>query len=417
MKNMSHLCEGCLGALDGTYIDVHVPISEKGWYRNRKGQVSVNVLGVCDMNMRFVYVLTRWKGSAADSRVLRNAINKENGLNIPRGKYYLCDNGYPNCEGFLTPYKGVRYHLNEWTSRRPQTYQEYFNMKHTRARNVVERTFRLLKMRWGYFVVRRGIQSLLQIKSSWVMDCTGIRPGQYGDKMKCVRGRRSWSKIEEDAIILCLINVVIEGWKFENGFKAGFQRELEKGMRRIIPNTDIVATPHINSKIHVWKKEYGALSDLLSKSGIGWNSTTSIIEVEDESVWDSCRRWIEIFGKDRATGENVVDHIDIINEMYKSGMDQDGDVRERFVPLSPEGPVEKDDNLTGKPVDPCLNVMLKGKKRKTIDSDISMLVESLGEFMKFSKVAMTDFNNGVDKGSGSSSENKQLNEIMKGLLD
>ncbi|KAL8475508.1 hypothetical protein ACS0TY_028238 [Phlomoides rotata] len=77
--------QGCLGALDGTYIDVHVPISEKGRYRNRKGQISVNVLGVCDMNMRFVYVLTGWEGSAADSRVLRNEINRENGLKIPRG--------------------------------------------------------------------------------------------------------------------------------------------------------------------------------------------------------------------------------------------------------------------------------------------------------------------------------------------
>ncbi|KAL8506323.1 hypothetical protein ACS0TY_017261 [Phlomoides rotata] len=31
--------------------------------------------------------------------------------------FYLCDNGYPNCEGFLTPYKGVRYHLNEWSNK------------------------------------------------------------------------------------------------------------------------------------------------------------------------------------------------------------------------------------------------------------------------------------------------------------
>ncbi|KAL8471374.1 hypothetical protein ACS0TY_028869 [Phlomoides rotata] len=153
-------------------------------------------------------------------------------------------------------------------------------------------------------------------------------------------------------------------------------------MRRIIPNTDLVAAPHINSKIHVWKKEYGALSDLLSKSGIGWNSTTSMIEVEDEGVWDSCRRvnphvnglryktwpyypqWVEIFGKDRATDENGVDPIDIINDMYKIGMDQDGDVRERFVSLSPEGPVEKDDIIIGKHVDPCLNAMPKGKKGK-----------------------------------------------------
>ncbi|KAL8473355.1 hypothetical protein ACS0TY_030257 [Phlomoides rotata] len=104
--------QGCLGALDGTYIDVH-------------------------------------EGSAADSRVLRDAIHRTNGLHVPRGHYYLCDNGYPNCEGFLTPYKGVRYHLSEWLSRQPETYQEYFNMKHTRARNVIERTFGLLKMRWA----------------------------------------------------------------------------------------------------------------------------------------------------------------------------------------------------------------------------------------------------------------------------
>ncbi|KAL8547944.1 hypothetical protein ACS0TY_007300 [Phlomoides rotata] len=135
--------KGCLGALDGTHVDVHVPAIENGRYRNRKGHISVNVLGVVDTNMKFVYVLSGWEGSAADSRVLRDAINRTS------GNYYLCDNGYPNCEGFLTPYKGIRYHLSEWTSRSPQNSQEYFNMKHTRARNVVERVFGLLKMRWG----------------------------------------------------------------------------------------------------------------------------------------------------------------------------------------------------------------------------------------------------------------------------
>ncbi|KAL8478114.1 hypothetical protein ACS0TY_030125 [Phlomoides rotata] len=61
-------------------------------------------------------------------------------------------------------------------------------------------------------------------------------------------------------------------------------------MRKRLPGTDIVVNPHINSKIHVSKKEYSALSDILSKSGIGWNSTTSMIEVEDEGVWDASKR-------------------------------------------------------------------------------------------------------------------------------
>ncbi|KAL8521243.1 hypothetical protein ACS0TY_011689 [Phlomoides rotata] len=93
--------------------------TEKARYRNRKENVTVNVLGVCDQAMKFVYVLTGWEGSAADSRVLRDAINRTHVLKVPKGNYYLCDNGYPNCEGFLTPYKGVRYHLSEWSSRRP----------------------------------------------------------------------------------------------------------------------------------------------------------------------------------------------------------------------------------------------------------------------------------------------------------
>ncbi|KAL8489563.1 hypothetical protein ACS0TY_025467 [Phlomoides rotata] len=38
--------KGCLDALDGTYIDVHVLAVDQARYRNRKGQTSVNVLGI-----------------------------------------------------------------------------------------------------------------------------------------------------------------------------------------------------------------------------------------------------------------------------------------------------------------------------------------------------------------------------------
>ncbi|XP_012855475.1 PREDICTED: uncharacterized protein LOC105974862 [Erythranthe guttata] len=61
--------EGCLGALDGTYIQVRVPLTDKPRYRNRKGDVSVNVLAVSNVNLNFVYLLTGWEGSAADSRI------------------------------------------------------------------------------------------------------------------------------------------------------------------------------------------------------------------------------------------------------------------------------------------------------------------------------------------------------------
>lgn len=163
--------KGCLGALDGTHIRVKVPVSDKPRYRTRKGEIAVNVLGVCDRDMKFVYVLPGWEGSAADARVLRDAVNRTHGLKVPKGCYYLCDNGYPNSDGFLTPYKSVRYHLNEWgeSSARPRTFQEYFNMKHSRARNVIERTFGLLKMRWG--ILRSPSYYSIKIQNRIIMAC------------------------------------------------------------------------------------------------------------------------------------------------------------------------------------------------------------------------------------------------------
>ncbi|KAL6584211.1 hypothetical protein OROMI_003500 [Orobanche minor] len=142
--------KGCLGALDGTYVDVHVSSKDRPRYRTRKGKISTNVLGVCDTRMRFVYLLPGWEGSAADSRVLRDAVTRPNGLQVPKGNYYLCDNGYANSKGFLVPFRGCRYHLNKWgpTMNRPSNAQEHFNMRHTRARNVIERAFGVLKMRF-----------------------------------------------------------------------------------------------------------------------------------------------------------------------------------------------------------------------------------------------------------------------------
>ena len=81
--------QNCIGALDGTYVSVRVPAIDRAKYWTRKGEISMNVLGVCDRYMNFIYVLPGWEGSAADSRVLRDAITRPNGLKIPRGKTHI----------------------------------------------------------------------------------------------------------------------------------------------------------------------------------------------------------------------------------------------------------------------------------------------------------------------------------------
>ena len=75
-----------MGALDGTYIKVHVPELDKSRYSTRKSEIATNVLGVCSRNMEFIFILPGWEDSASDSRVLRDVIDRPNGLRVPSGK-------------------------------------------------------------------------------------------------------------------------------------------------------------------------------------------------------------------------------------------------------------------------------------------------------------------------------------------
>lgn len=87
------------------------------------------------------------------------------------GCYYLCDNAYANSNGFLTPYRGVRYHLKEFGPgmEAPQDPKEMFNMRHTKARNVIERAFAVLKMRWG--ILRSASFYPIETQIRLIMTC------------------------------------------------------------------------------------------------------------------------------------------------------------------------------------------------------------------------------------------------------
>ncbi|XLR23674.1 hypothetical protein S83_051574, partial [Arachis hypogaea] len=89
-------------------------------FQNRKGDITINVLGVVSLDMQFIYVLVNWEDLAADSRVLRDTLFR-NGFSILQGqKYYLSE---------FNPHN------------QPNIVQELFNMKHSEAKNVIERTF------------------------------------------------------------------------------------------------------------------------------------------------------------------------------------------------------------------------------------------------------------------------------------
>ncbi|WCJ29659.1 hypothetical protein M5689_011276 [Euphorbia peplus] len=66
----------CIGAMDGTHIPAMVSGRDTSSYR-----------------------------SAHDSKVLSDAISRNNGLKVPQGKYFLVDCGFPNRLQFLAPFR------------------------------------------------------------------------------------------------------------------------------------------------------------------------------------------------------------------------------------------------------------------------------------------------------------------------
>ncbi|XP_039117478.1 protein ALP1-like [Dioscorea cayenensis subsp. rotundata] len=139
----------CVGLLDGTHVDASVPSNEIPRFRGRKGPTQ-NVLAVVNPDLQFTYVLAGWEGSANDFTVLKDVLARPHpeGLKVLEGKYYLVDAGYTTMNGFIAPYRGVRYHLKEHSGRPPTNPKELFNLRHSMLRSRVERAFGTLKNRF-----------------------------------------------------------------------------------------------------------------------------------------------------------------------------------------------------------------------------------------------------------------------------
>ncbi|KAL6848265.1 hypothetical protein ACP4OV_022393 [Aristida adscensionis] len=130
----------CVGAIDGTHVHARVPAKIASAFRGRKHFPTKNVLVAVDFDLKFTYVLADWEGSAHDALILADAIERDDGLKVPQGKFYLVDAGYACRPGFLPPYRGTRYHLQEYGGRNyPTNARELFNLRHSSLRVTVER--------------------------------------------------------------------------------------------------------------------------------------------------------------------------------------------------------------------------------------------------------------------------------------
>jgi hypothetical protein len=144
--------EGVYGCIDGSHLPIEVGVAEKENRINGRNKFpSTNALLVCgvDDKLVFNYALFGAEGVGSDSIVFRHASTLN--MTTVRGGNLLGDAGYALSHRILTPYRGVRYHLKEFSNSaigRPRNREELFNLRHASLRNQVERSFGVMKKRF-----------------------------------------------------------------------------------------------------------------------------------------------------------------------------------------------------------------------------------------------------------------------------
>ncbi|XP_074588588.1 uncharacterized protein LOC141844431 [Curcuma longa] len=153
-------------------------------------------------------------------------------------------------------------------------------------------------------------------------------------KRKTHSTKRIWTKQEDAALVDCLVELSRDSaWKSENGFRTGYLLHLEKLMAARVPSSNLKATPHIESRYKLLKRQFHAISEMLNhSSGFGWNDVEKCI-IASKDVFDD---WVKshpgaiglrnkefphfddlmcVWGKDRATGAGAETPADAVEEI------------------------------------------------------------------------------------------------------
>ncbi|KAL8501436.1 hypothetical protein ACS0TY_020823 [Phlomoides rotata] len=83
-----------------------------------------------------------------------------------------------------------------------------------------------------------------------------------------------WTFVEEYELMHTSKELVLKGHKCDNGFRSCYLTILENNLGAKFPGTYLKEELHINSKIHVWKRQYVCLKSILGISGVGCTIST-----------------------------------------------------------------------------------------------------------------------------------------------
>lgn len=131
-------CPGVVGAIDGCHIRIANPGGANAVrFINRKGFYSLNCQLCCNHRMIFTNVVSRWYGSAHDSRIFEESLLCRKLKNGEIGGILLGDSAYTCTKYMLTPL------------RQPTSPAEIrYNQAQRKTRSVIERAFGIWKRRF-----------------------------------------------------------------------------------------------------------------------------------------------------------------------------------------------------------------------------------------------------------------------------
>lgn len=140
---------GVIGGIDGSYIPIKAPKVDPEVYINRKCFYGITLQAICTPSLKYIDCFAGYPSSVSDIRILRNSdiyalIRANPQTYFPNGEFLLGDKAYPVLSWLIPPYIN-RGNITE--------VQKQFNKTLASTRQVIERSFALLKGRFRILLI------------------------------------------------------------------------------------------------------------------------------------------------------------------------------------------------------------------------------------------------------------------------
>ncbi|KAM0822841.1 hypothetical protein ACQ4PT_071256 [Festuca glaucescens] len=279
--------KGCIGAIDGTHVRASVTKDVEHSFRER-----------------------------------------ERGLQVPPGKFYLVDAGYGAKPGFLPPFRQTRYHLNEWGSNPVQNANELFNLRHSSLRVTIERAFGSPKRRFKIlddakpffpfsvqvdivvaccilhnYALSQGVDEFIIPDVTWTAQPIRTQRQQAADHRATLdqmdnvevsgasgntgkSGLIVWTNSMSTKMLGFLADLVASGARTSSGFKSVHHNQCAKALTEQFKIS--LTGDQVSNHLKKWRKIWGRIVHLKNLSGALWDEDTSMIRLSDEHYVGHC---------------------------------------------------------------------------------------------------------------------------------